>query len=357
MNLYDENSYESDQPEWKVYFSGNFWGHHEKRERPGKELLIEKEFTWDNERVRIPSVYICSAGLVVDYCIAVEEERIRAFFDKWYDPAAGDPVLYLTDEECENLNRENPMNLSFRSHVRLNGRELLDGHSCSCSWIPCMPEGMDSDEDAVRILEHYHCDRSFGWIFIRAAFSWVTRRKPAIRELCFRLEREPVIFGGPHFYMDQPKQTIEIAHPVTGQTYTITVLSCSSETLLHNSFQDSSYEYPSRFRQVTYRISPEPSQGAITIRDCSNGDRPVPKRMASADGADGPISASSAAGVAVIGGADGPTAVFLAGTSNTEEERIALSALYFELPDRIEWRALFHEKTVEDIETAVKISV
>ena len=35
---------------WKVYFEGDFWGHHS-REHAGKEIRIEKEFvaSWRSE--------------------------------------------------------------------------------------------------------------------------------------------------------------------------------------------------------------------------------------------------------------------------------------------------------------------
>lgn len=248
--------------------------------------------------------------------------------------------------------REDPMSFSFRPRVRLNGRELLGCHSCGCTWSPYMPEGTAVNEDAVRVLEHYGCDRNYGWIFKRAAFSWNTARRPEIRKLCLRLESEPSSFFGPHFYMDEPNQAIELTHPITGQRHTVTVLSCSDEVLPDRLFPDPSYDYPSHFRQVTYCISPGLTGGELAIRDCGRGDHQVLKQTENAGTEGGSTSAVSGVSV-IIGGADGPTAIFVAGRGKGKETNLAVSSLYFELPKRIEWRAVFREKTREDIEVAV----
>ena len=52
----------------------------------------------------------------------------------------------------------------------------------------------------------------------------------------------------------------------------------------------------------------------------------------------------------MIGGADGPTAVFLTGKGKTEAPKLhaACSALHFEPAARIEWRTAFRVKTVPD---------
>ena len=52
--------------------------------------------------------------------------------------------------------------------------------------------------------------------------------------------------------------------------------------------------------------------------------------------------------VAIIGGADGPTVIFLANGS-TAKCRTACSSLYFEEQKNIEWRMEFQVKTMEDI--------
>ena len=50
---------------WKVFFDGNFWGHHEKT-HAGTELRIDGQFDWAGHHWVIPAAYSCSKGLVVD---------------------------------------------------------------------------------------------------------------------------------------------------------------------------------------------------------------------------------------------------------------------------------------------------
>lgn len=67
---------------WKVFFDGNFWGHHEKT-HAGTELRIDGQFDWAGHHWVIPAAYSCSKGLVVDFCMRIEPEDIRSFMKKW----------------------------------------------------------------------------------------------------------------------------------------------------------------------------------------------------------------------------------------------------------------------------------
>lgn len=48
--------------DWKVYFDGSFWGHHG-RERAGREVPVQKWFSWAGRDWFVPSVYVCSKGI------------------------------------------------------------------------------------------------------------------------------------------------------------------------------------------------------------------------------------------------------------------------------------------------------
>lgn len=47
-------SAESKFPEWKVYYEGNFWGHHG-RDHAGKEILVNQHFDWAGYHWFIPT--------------------------------------------------------------------------------------------------------------------------------------------------------------------------------------------------------------------------------------------------------------------------------------------------------------
>ena len=58
---------------------------------------------------------------------------------------------------------------------------------------------------------------------------------------------------------------------------------------------------------------------------------------------------NGACSIGIISGADGPTAVFIFGGKSLEQH-VALSVLRFEHADDIEWKIMFREKLMEDIE-------
>ncbi len=67
----------------------------------------------------------------------------------------------------------------------------------------------------------------------------------------------------------------------------------------------------------------------------------------SADGLEPP----GAAVIGMIVGADGPTAVFL--SHNTPKFHAACSSLHFERAATVEWRLVFSEKLMEDVEISL----
>ena len=58
----------------------------------------------------------------------------------------------------------------------------------------------------------------------------------------------------------------------------------------------------------------------------------------------------AALSIAVIGGADGPTSVFLLSNGSSRRPHSACSALTFEPAEEVEWKAAFREKPCEDFE-------
>ena len=87
-------------------------------------------------------------------------------------------------------------------------------------------------------------------------------------------------------------------------------------------------------------LEPALPQGHFRLQDCVQNDQPVPK-----------MTEGSAAAIGIIGGADGPTAIFVAAEAEEIPALTAYSALHFEpvAPEKVEWQAVFLEKTKEDI--------
>lgn len=59
--------------EEKVYFSGNF-GHHIGDGRAGIKISLEEQFDFAGREWRIPAMYKCKKGIIVDFCVKISKE-------------------------------------------------------------------------------------------------------------------------------------------------------------------------------------------------------------------------------------------------------------------------------------------
>lgn len=326
--------------EWRVYFDGNFWGHHG-RSRAGKELRVGAQFDWAGHRWLVPSVYSCGGGLVADICMRAEPESIRRFMDKWDLAAESEADGDFSEEQRMQMELDNPLRLDIAAQITLNGKKLCSSHGCGVSYIPCLPE---NDTEADWIVGHYGLDRSYGWMVWRYAFPWVSKRRADIKTLSLTLSQQPVSIPGPHFRASAAGDTFEFVSYIGGTKHTLTVQEYERQTMEKAAFLQDGLEYPSHYHAMSYTVSPELPENILTISDCSESDRPrLPQRAAS-----DPAAAGGAAFIGIIGGSDGPTAIIFGGGQN--KLRTAFSSLHFEPVESIEWRLVFHEKQFPDAE-------
>jgi len=330
-------------PEWKVYFEGNFWGH-PGRERAGKEIALDKQFVWGEEVWRIPSIYICGKGLVLDYCVQVPAERIRSFMDKWGLSVERDGADF-SDEQRMLIESENPLSIHINPKLVLNGTIHSFAHGCGVSWNPCFPEGNDLVVKSV--LQHYGLDPANGWAVWRAAFPWMKKLRPLIETLSVTLLQEPVAVLGPHFNASTSDERVEFIHPTTGVLHTLTVKDYERQSISHKHFGCQNQEFPTYYIAMNYTLSPDLPEGAYTVTDCVSSDRPRQKR----GGLNEP-QADNSVYIGIIGGADGQAAIQISG-SGESECRTACSALHFEPVDEVEWRIVFYEKRRDDVTVAL----
>lgn len=327
----------------KVYYSGNYWGGH-KFEHAGKEISVKKEFLWGGLKWYIPSIYICSKGLVVDFCIEIPKDRIENYYKRWSQDKR---TAGLSEEELEQMEKENPFSIDIEASARINGKELEHSRMCAAGWHPCEVEREQIGDVQEELMEYYNCDRNQGWRFIRASFPWKTARKPQIRTLLLTLNERPAAYSGIHFTTEATcgRQEIMCIHPVTKQEYKITTYECKTATLPETPHHFSkAMKYPKQFYMLTYSISPELPQEEFRIKDCAASDKPK------SIGIDSLTSNEiSSAGVSIIGGAEGPTAIFIAGKNSEENNmRLACSSLHFIPVPKVEWRTIFYVKENKD---------
>ena len=120
------------------------------------------------------------------------------------------------------------------------------------------------------------------------------------------------------------------------------------------SVQRMGLEFPTKYTQMEYRIEPELAARQYRSMDCKQSDEPRPMKITRTEGAAEVRINGKAVSIGIIGGADGPTAVFMSSpTSKTSQPHMASSSMRFEHVDEVEWRIVFLEKLHDDITVQV----
>ena len=340
----------------------------------------------------VPAVYRCGKGLVADIFAEIDPERVRAFLERYRDLEED----RLTEEEQERLQQESPLETGFQPEIVLNGRKLRGVEGNGLCWLPescremdagALDDGpvgkypeLDNDGDPVedpaadpyeeerRFLEHYGLDPAKAWSINRWCFSWATKRPPKLRSLSLTMKRDRVCIPGIRFTVRGPGDQIPFIHPSTGERHVLTVLEYQEEEMDRKAFEApedmgqeerrrflrrmGEWEYPTHLTAMTYAVSPKIPRRELQIQDCG-GDRPrkilprEPEDRFLPEAKDDACVMAGASAIGIIGGADGPTAIFMAGKG---EPCGTFSSLYFEPGKPVEWRMRFYEKRVEDLE-------
>ncbi len=328
----DRNCKEPQAQQWAVYFDGSGHGHHG-RARAGQEVPVGREFAFAGRKWVIPAIYACSKGLVMDFCMQVDPEEYRRFDAKWSETCFAAEDAPMSQREQMQMELENPLNLDFCPEVRVNGQSLKWRGSSRSYFIPS-DDLVEQDVDTMQMLEHYHLDRSFAWSFVRARFPWATGRRPEIKTLELTMVQRPVTIPGDVFHVDGPGDRVEIIAPGGGEVYTLIVREYEQQTLNPEDLSRENMEFPTRYTLMRYTLSPE--LPGFSVKDLSTCDQPRLRQTSAAEN----TSCCCAAAIGVIGGADGPTAVFLAAPQK-EHMHSACSSLHFEPPERIGWYPVF----------------
>ena len=310
--------------DWRVLYGRNFWATRG-RGKPGEELPLGHRFRWGDADWRALSLYACAKGLVLDLAKHVPAEDVRRFVEKWAPlEEAG-----LTPEQAEQALLESPFHDSFHAELLVNGRALRGEGGSGFAWGP------DAEQDAAEraVLAHYALDPAEHWQLWRLHFPW--KRRQEILSLTLTLTADPVWRPGPQFTA-QPGQTVSFTHPLTGTNHTLTVLALAPETLDVSGLPDFQ-EYPAHCLRLEYAVSPELSPDTLQIRDAAPTD---PPRLKIPENSSGEVPVNGAACIGIIGGADGPTSVFVSGGAPSDR-RVAYSSLHFAPPEQVTWQLRF----------------
>lgn len=344
------------------------------RARAGEELSLNHKFAWNGDTWVALSVYICGKGLVLDIGKCVEPDAMRAFVDKWKSYEDRDDLPQAVENQ---IFEENPVNVDLMPELFLNGKTLKWSGSSGINYMPSnllakpeekvtyepiLEDGMEDtpidntsandvtdDEADARIrhydlgeadawVRHYNLDTSKAWAFHRINFAWATMRKPKIASMQLRLKTGPHRVYGEPFGPLKPGESAELVNPKTLEQYKLTVLDLKPIEVPEFPVTMRKMKYPRCCMQMNYTVEPEIAQEKLLLNDCAEGDRPVVKED------------KFVTSVSVIGGADGPTSVFLAGKMDRKEEgQIACSALHFQPVEDVVWQPIFSVDKDEEV--------
>lgn len=354
--------------EWKVLFDTNFWGS-VREDDPAFEVGIEMEHplptvehpvnqmvSWCGETWMILSVYTCEKGLVVDYCKQTDPKELAAFVRKFR--AAGLEENF--DEELfERLQLENPSAPNVLLRVSRGEVQLPCQGSSGFHYMPVDPYAdpdseadsgeMENDPVVLACMEHYGLDETFAYHISRAHFLWDEGHAEDLSGLTAIFYEQDVNLPGEHFTLTGGKQEIPLVHPVSGEKFTLHIDRIEANELpsehleqMNSIRTDREPEmlYPTHFETVYYGVEPKTGADQLCLKACAKGDSPIAKGC----------GATAASSVAVIGSANGPTSVFVAGKVKSELHLKSIcSPLFFEPTPVREWYVAYFVKRREDL--------
>lgn len=317
------------QPEeWTVDYGGSLYGPSDQG-KAGVEIPIKKEFQYADRAFLVPAVYSCAKGLVVDFCMRVDVKDYQRFTAFWYAHFEGRDGEDLNHRDRLLLELKNPLQFVFDPEVTVNGKVLQRHSGSGFCYVP----GEDYDPEVHAVLNHYRLDPNSAWSFTRACFPWKSGRRPEINSLELTMAQEPVRVPGDVFEVTGPGDQIDLNIP--GHSFTLTVKDYEPQVLDTSTLSPENMEYPACYTMMTYSLSTKPKTAKLFIQDLSECDQPRKKESEPSG-----IGNCEAAAIAIIGGADGPTAICI-GAPETEQEFAACSSPHFEPAARIRWYPVF----------------
>ncbi|MBE6609810.1 MAG: sodium ion-translocating decarboxylase subunit beta [Ruminococcaceae bacterium] len=316
--------------EWNVYFSlDGKTG----REKAGEEVALNKSFLWDGHSLSVPSFYVCSRGLVIDLFVEIDSEKAQAYLFR---------ETFSEDSEDISEDAENPFTFDFRASVTVNGIELKQTRAKGNRWA--LGFEFYESESMRDILNHYELSLEKCYVWRRICFPWATKSKPNIKNFSLKLEQRPKSMLVNKFFVKGSGEQIKFEHPVTKSEHTLTVTEYLDDKLSGFHPVSDGYEHPAYCTKMAYTLEPDLTNTEFSVSDTRHSDPPKKTNIPAKE-------YDFVSSIAIIGGADGPTAVFLGVPQNSQNLHAACSALTFEPQNKVEWKITIRAKTVDDIET------
>lgn len=322
--------------DWNVYYDNPSWSEAEEGQalEPGKEIPINKEFLRDGYQWKILSMYTFSEGLVVHLCKRIEKETIKTFYAKWV--ATRELILQqrveeIPQEELDMMMDDSPFNTHATTGFSINGLPLQSEGTFFERWNPVQnPVHEEEYKGIYNFLDRYSLDEDACWYIIHCKYRWSEKPVESIEKVQLFFEALPTTIAGPRFSITDKDQEISFCRPLGGQEHVLKALSCQPMILSEELGLDDQWEYPKHYFQLIYSVTPDLSEDIFYVTDCSCGDSPHQIGQKS----------DEELHIMYVG--------LVALQSGSEEIHSASSALYFDPPEKVQWRMVFHEKIRED---------
>ena len=304
--------------------------------RAAKEVAVNASFSWGVEEWCVPRLYLCAEGIMVDFCVGIEAEKVKEFLRRYEELGGGDYGAELAKEQREELERYHPLQIDFHAVLTVDGHELRQKGGSSTFWVPqdCGSEELTDNNASSRVLmEHYELDENKAWVFWRCSFPWKGRHGSA-RRVTLTLTRDKEAVTLARFTDPQVGEEILLIHPATETVHVLRVAETGNEELDAALFRDPDTEYPTQFATLQGTVTPPLED--LTVRDCAEGDRPRSK------------NGSAAFAIQLFARRDKVK-------QETGKEQVwGASSFYFDAPQSLTWRIIVNQKPLEDVEIQLK---
>lgn len=316
-----------------------------RRCRYAKFVRIGKSVRYPNGTLHIPALYTTLNNCTVDMFFEIDSGKVKAYAEKYF--AAGSEFSQ-TAVQNDLIAVENPLDIPYTAIVTVNNKPVEE---VTMSFEPLIPAGIlpdtpESNISAICTAVHYGLNLSKILMFCRVSFPKSVVRKSKIKNVTLELRQIPYQVSGTRFKNPQSDDIIPIKNPVTGEEFSLNIISCEKTELDLEINTDICDKIPRFYTALKYTVTPDTGNFEFDIQDCTPCDKSLDANIFT-DGNNIPHNPNDVSAVAVIGGADGPTAVFC--TASDSKSRTATSSLKFEPPENIEWKAVFDIYTSEDI--------
>lgn len=289
----------------------------------GQRMDLGKEINLWGKEIRVLAGYQQEDCFLLDLAVPVSEEEIRRFAEKWNLSEEHNDCEAFTAEELEEMDQESPFSMPYTFEAAVNGKTFRANQSSGSSWNPA--EGA-VNRGAEKIMNEYGLDRGRVWNLCRVSFPRKSE-EGKMKTVLLNIRLQPTVLRGPCFTVDGCGREFSFRHPVTGKNHTVQI--CSYEPGILEDLQDrtgnlSGFEVPRNYVKIGYRIEPEIPIDSYSLTDFSRGD--CLRKRECRDGQKNAVS------VSLIGGQDGPTAVFLAGKMKEKDDgmKTVYSSVHFE---------------------------